>query len=103
MFGVGKAKVLAVAKEIHLQHPGHKDANLNDVLLGSTAMLAKCYGQKEVSSSKDRNKFMLSLLYLYIYYLNHKRRQFTQLYHKKCDHAHLSCKQQATMSISAGM
>ena len=39
--------------------------NLNDVLVGSSAMLAKCYGQKEVCSSKDRNKIMPSLIYIY--------------------------------------
>ena len=45
-FGDGKAKALAVAREVHLQHPGRKDDNLNDVLLGSTAMLVNFKGNR---------------------------------------------------------
>ena len=46
LFGVGKAKALAVSKEVHLQHPGCEDDNLNDVM---------------------KNKIMRSFIYIYIY------------------------------------
>lgn len=54
MFGIGKAKALAAAKYVQLQYLGHEDASLNDVLLESKRFVAKCYGQNETSSSKNR-------------------------------------------------
>ena len=46
-FGVGKTKVVKVLEARNrLNHLGNTSANLEDVLCGSTAFIAACYGQK---------------------------------------------------------
>lgn len=54
LFGIGKAKALAVVEQIPLKHLGHENASIEEVLLESRRFVAKCYGQSEPSSSKNR-------------------------------------------------
>ena len=74
LFGVGKVKALAVSKEVHLQHPGCEDDNLNDVM---------------------RNKIMRSFIYIYIKlqintnYKIHKQQQSKDNTISKVLHPHL--------------
>lgn len=65
MFGIGKAKALEVAKVHSLQHLGNVDANIDDVFLESKRFIARCYGQKEISSSENRLDCCFSWLSLY--------------------------------------
>ena len=49
MYGIGKGKALEAAKIHALQNLGNFDANVE-----SKRFIARCYEQKETSSSKNR-------------------------------------------------
>ena len=54
MHGMGKEKALEAA-EIHtLKSLGNLYANIDDVYMESKRFIARCYGQKEKCSSKNR-------------------------------------------------
>ena len=54
MFGIGKVKSLKATNEVPLKYLGDKDASIDDVIMEGKKFVAKCYGQKHVSSSKNR-------------------------------------------------
>ena len=55
MFGIGKAKALAVLKGHPLKHIGNTESDIEDVKKEGRSFIAHCYGvKKEPSSSKNR-------------------------------------------------
>ena len=60
MFGIGKVKPLNVAEKIPLKHVGEKSAEIKEVVDEGKRFVAKCYGQVNVSSSKNRRAMWIA-------------------------------------------
>ena len=54
MFGIGKGKSLKACNEVPLRCIGDLDANIDDVIMEGKTFTAKCFGQKNISSSVNR-------------------------------------------------
>ena len=60
MFGIGKVKSLKVVEKVPLVHIGEVNAELEEVIDEEKRFLAKCYGQVETSSSKNRRTIWIN-------------------------------------------
>ena len=60
MFGIGKVKSLNVVEKMPLKHIGERDADLKDVIEEGKKFAAKCFGQVNVSSSRNRRNVWMS-------------------------------------------
>ena len=60
MFGIGKIKSLKVVEKVPLVHIGEVNAELEEVIDEEKRFLAKCYGQVETSSSKNRRTIWIN-------------------------------------------
>ena len=60
MFGIGKVKSLKVVEKVPLVHIGEVNAELEEVIDQEKRFLAKCYGQVETSSSKNRRTIWIN-------------------------------------------
>ena len=54
MYGIGKGKSLSAAEKVPLNHIGEQDADMRDVIDEGKKFVAKCFGQSNTSSSKNR-------------------------------------------------
>ena len=54
LYGIGKAKALAVLKKHPLKYVGDASADIEDVKVEGRSFIAQCYGMKDASSSKNR-------------------------------------------------
>ena len=60
LFGTGKAEALKAAKTLLFRCLGNMNANFEDVILECKKFAAKCYGQKDIISSKNRRSIWVS-------------------------------------------
>ena len=60
MFGIGKVKSLKVVEKVPLVHIGEVNAELEEVIDEGKRFVAKCYGQVETSSSKNRRTIWIN-------------------------------------------
>ena len=54
LYGIGKAKALAVLKKHPLKYVGNSSADIENVKMEGRPFIAQCYGMKDTSSSKNR-------------------------------------------------
>ena len=54
LYGIGKAKALAVLKKHPLKFLGDSTADIEDVKMEGKSFIARCYGMKDTNSSKNR-------------------------------------------------
>ena len=60
MFGIGKVKSLKVVEKVPLVHIGEVNAELEEVIDKGKRFVAKCYGQVETRSSKNRRSIWIN-------------------------------------------
>ena len=60
IFGIGKVKSLKVFEKVPLVHIGEVNAELEEVIDEGKRFVAKCYGQVETSSSKNRQTIWIN-------------------------------------------
>ena len=60
MFGIGKVKSLKVVEKVPLVHIGEVNAELEELIDEGKRFVAKCYGQVETSSSKNRRTIWIN-------------------------------------------
>ena len=60
MFGIGKVKSIAAVEKVPLKHLGEIKASIDDVIHEGKKFAAKCFGQPNISSSKNRKSIWIS-------------------------------------------
>ena len=60
MFGIEKVKSLKVVEKVPLVHTGEVNAEFEEVIDEGKRFVAKCYGQVETSSSKNRRTIWIN-------------------------------------------